>query len=99
MGLALAYACITYIKKRGGSGKKEREENIKNKTKKREKKREKMGGKKTKKEGEGWVEGFRGAWVLKTVRTHTNNARSTYMLLSFSSPVKGQTTHTTPLTM
>jgi len=39
----------------------------------------KVGGvaKEKKKEGEGWVQGVRGSWVLRRVGPHTNNARST----------------------
>ena len=36
-------------------------------------------------------------WVLRRAGPHTNNARSTWMFLSFSSSAKGQTTQTTPL--
>jgi len=94
-------------KTRGGSGKKERKEKKKDQKKTREKgkkrgEREKKWGegqKRKKKEGGGWVQGVRGAWVLKNVRSRTNKSRSTSMFFSFSSPSKGQTTQTTPLTM
>ena len=42
--------------------------------------REKGGEKKRKekkKEGGGWVQGGRGAWILRRAGPHTNNARST----------------------
>ena len=39
------------------------------------------------------------SWVLRRVRPHTNNARSTWKFFSFSSPEKGQAMQTTPLTM
>jgi len=46
---------------------------------KKEQKERKGGGRKRKKgkkeEGGRWVEGVRGAWVLRRVRPHTNNAR------------------------
>jgi len=38
---------------------------------------EKKGGKRKKTEGEGWVLGGRGAWVLRRAGPHSNNARST----------------------
>jgi len=60
---------------------------------------QKRGGKRKKKEGGGWVQGGRGAWVLRRVGPYTNNTRSTWMFFSFSSPAKGQTKQTTPLTM
>ena len=39
--------------------------------------RKKKEQKKKKKEGGRWVYGGRGAWVLRRVGPHTNNARST----------------------
>ena len=62
-------------------------------------KRKRGGGKKKekKKEGGGWVYEGRGAWVLRRVGPHTNNARSTWMFFIFSSSAEGQTTQTTPL--
>jgi len=45
---------------------------------KEEKERESGGrGIGKKKEGGGWIQGVRGAWVLRRVGPHTNNARST----------------------
>ena len=43
------------------------------------KKRGKVGGgaKEKKEEGGEWVQGVGGAWVLRRVGPHTNNARST----------------------
>jgi len=34
------------------------------------------GAKEKKKEGGGWVQGVRRAWILRRVGPHTNNARS-----------------------
>jgi len=39
--------------------------------------RERRGRGNKKKEGGGWVQGGRAAWVLRRVGPHTNNARST----------------------
>ena len=70
-------------KMRWGSGKKKRKEkenDKKGKKKKKEEKKRKSGGGgkcKNKKEGRGWVQGVRGAWVLRRVGPLTNNARST----------------------
>jgi len=41
----------------------------------------------------------RGAWVLRRCGPHTNNARSTWVFFSFSSPGHWQTTQKTHLTM
>jgi len=69
-------------KKEGGSGKKVRrkgrkENGGKRRRKMREKGREGKKRKKKKKEGGGWVEGCRGARVLRSAGPHTDNARST----------------------
>jgi len=62
-------------KKRKAKGQKENE----GKKEKKRKKRGKVGGraKERNQEGGGWVLGVRGAWVLRRVGPHTNNARST----------------------
>jgi len=54
---------------------------------------------KIKREWDGFRGLLAGAWVLRRVEPHTNNAGSTWMFFSFSSSAKGQTTQTTPLTM
>jgi len=48
-------------------------------------KREKRwgGGQRKKRKRGGWVQGFEGAWVLRRVGPHTNNARSTWMFFWF----------------
>ena len=98
--------------KHGGSVKKEkREYKIRQDENKRRGKRRKMrekggGSQKTKKkeEWEGWIQGYRGVWVLRRAGPHTNKVRSTWMFCSFSSskttqttPFIERTTQTTPL--
>ena len=76
---------INFKKKRGGQESKKEE-----KKKGRKERGGKEGGtleekvgrgekkeRKKKKEGGGWVQGGRGAWVLRKAGPHTNNARST----------------------
>ena len=75
-------------KKGGGSGKKGKQEKVKGQKEKeggKTNKGKKMGGEKKGKNKEwgGWVQGGRGAWVLRRVGPHTNNARSTWMFFSF----------------
>jgi len=71
----------TTKKQRGGQGRKKegKKERTKRQGGKRRRKIREKGGerKKKKKKGGGFVEGGRGAWVLRRAGPQTNNARST----------------------
>jgi len=93
--------------KTGGQGRKKekKRKRTKKKLRKNGKKRGKgeekwRGGQRGKKKrGGGLVQAVRGAWVLRGIGPHTNNARSKWMFFSFPSSAKGQTTQITPPTI